>query len=322
VNYGSLWERWVHGVGWTWINDRYRARIPDDLAATVMTLESGDRFHAKQGRSTARFVFHGGEQLGRVSNSSNGTDRSLAVYLKRHYRLPWSSRLAALLHPAGNYSDAAAEWAHLEQVRELGIEVPDSIAAGERIGPRARLTSFLMVAELRGGAVNELLPVLCVQLDAHAFTRLKRRVIAESARIAARLHMARVFHKDLYLCHFYLDRDRFEEDKENARLVLIDLHRLAKHTLFPDWWRWKDLGQFLFSTHDVAGLTEHDRLRFWILYSRLAGLRWRRLQLYIARLRAARYRTHNRNARQARHDPGAIPSRAALSASDKTMMAD
>ncbi|MGO9467078.1 MAG: lipopolysaccharide kinase InaA family protein [Isosphaeraceae bacterium] len=298
MKYGSLWERWVRGVSWTWINDRYRGRIPDDLAATVMTLESDDRFHAKQGRSTARFVFHKGEQSAPAKPSrSDAADAPLAVYLKRHYRLPWTARLAALLHPAGNHSDAAAEWSQLERARDLGIEVPDSIAAGERIGPGASLTSFLIVAELEGGAVNELLPVLAAELDPHSFTRLKRRVIAEIARTTARLHNASVFHKDLYLCHFYLDRDRFMADGPNARLALIDLHRLAKHTLSAEWWRWKDLGQLLFSTADVPGITERDRLRFWIEYSRRASLRRPRWHLCIARLRAARYRAHNRKRR-------------------------
>jgi len=298
VNYGSLWERWARGVSWMWINERYRGRIPDDLAATVMTLESRDRFHAKQGRSTARFVFHTGAQIGPAqAGGSDVTDHSLAVYLKRHYRLPWTARLAALLHPAGNHSDAAAERAHLDRARALGIDVPDTVAAGERIGPGANLTSFLMVAELKATAANELIPRLSIELDPRSFTRLKQRAITEIARVAARLHTAGAFHKDLYLCHFFLDRDRCETDQGKACVTLIDLHRLAKHTLFPDWWRWKDLGQFMFSTHDVAGITERDRLRFWILYSRLAGLRRPRLHLLIVRLRAARYRSHNRKPR-------------------------
>jgi heptose I phosphotransferase len=285
-------------VSWTWINDRYRARIPPDLAATVMTLDSRDRFHAKQGRSTARVVFHSGEQFGRARASrQDAGDAPLAVYLKRHYRLPWTARLAALVHPSGNHSDAAAELAHLERVRRLGIEVPDAVAAGEQIGPRASLTSFLMVAELRGTAINELMPVLRSELDPELFARLKRRIIAETAAITARLHTAGVFHKDLYLCHFYLDRDRFEADGDKPSIALIDLHRLAEHRLCAAWWRWKDLGQFLFSTDGVAGLNERDRLRYWVWYSRLAGLRRPRWHLFMARLRAARYRAHNRKLR-------------------------
>ncbi len=151
MSYGSLWQRWSRGVSWTWINEQYRARLPDDLGANVMTLESRDRFHAKQGRSTARVVL-------------DRADRPLAVYLKRHFRLPWPARLAALVDPAGKHSPAAAEWAHLERARALGIDVPEVVAAGERIGPWADLRSFLMIAELTGcDAVNELLPQLAAR---------------------------------------------------------------------------------------------------------------------------------------------------------------
>jgi heptose I phosphotransferase len=282
VSYGSLWQRWSSGVSWTWINERYRARLPEDLATSVMTLESRDRFHAKQGRSTARLVL-------------TRADRPLAVYLKRHFRLPWPARLAALINPAGMYSPAAAEWAHLESARALGVDVPEVIAAGERIGPHAHLRSFLMIAELTGcEAVNEALPRLAVKLDPLIFDRLKRGLIAELARITATLHMARVFHKDLYLCHFFLDCDRIGD---RPRVSLIDLHRLNRHRLWPDWWRWKDLGQLLFSTYGVAGITDRDRLRFWISYYRKVGIRGQGLHARMVRLRAARYREHNRKPR-------------------------
>ena len=61
------------------------------------------------------------------------------------------------------------------------------------------------------------------------------------------------------------------------RIVLIDLHRLKVHRLWPDWWRWKDLGQLLFSTYGVAGIDDRDRLRFWRSYRkrlRLPFARW------------------------------------------------
>jgi len=288
VSYGSLWERWARGVTWTWINERYRARLPEDFDATVMSLESRDRFHAKQGRSTARVVLQ-------------AADRPLAVYLKRHFRLPWPARLAALLDPAGRHSPAAAEWAHLERVRALGIDVPDVVAAGERIGPRTDLRSFLMVAELSGcAALNESLPQLAGRLDARAFARLKHRLIAEMARITATLHAARVFHKDLYLCHFFLDPISLEPDGRRPRVVLIDLHRLHEHRHGSLWWRWKDLGQLLFSTYGVDGITDRDRIRFWRRYCRLVGIDRPDWHARMVRLRAARYREHNRKLRQTR----------------------
>jgi heptose I phosphotransferase len=318
VSYGSLWQRWFRGVTWTWINERYGARLPDDLAANVMTLESRDRFHAKQGRSTARVV------LVRA-------DRPLAVYLKRHFRLSWPTRFAALVDPGGKHSPAAAEWAQLERARALGIDVPEVVAAGEHIGPWSQLQSFVMIAELSGSeAVNELLPRLAAKLDCRAFEMLKRQIIDEMARITAILHAAQAFHKDLYLCHFFLEREAFKglanstegqiptppassltrggkaqphrssdarfEDRA-LRLSLIDLHRLKEHNLWPDWWRWKDLGQLLFSTYGVAGITNRDRLRFWRAYRRRVGIRRPRWHARMVRLRAARYLEHNRKPR-------------------------
>jgi heptose I phosphotransferase len=153
-----------------------------------------------------------------------------------------------------------------------------------------------MIAELTGcEAVNEALPPLSTDLDPRTFDTLKRRIIREMARITATLHAARIFHKDLYLCHFFLDHHRATE--ETLRLSLIDLHRLKEHTLWPDWWRWKDLGQLLFSTYDVPGITERDRLRFWRIYCRKVGLTRPQWHARMVKIRAARYLEHNRKPR-------------------------
>jgi heptose I phosphotransferase len=285
VSYGSLWQRWSRGVSWTWINEQYRARLPEDLSENVMTLDSPDRFHAKQGRSTARVVLH-------------RADQPLAVYLKRHFRLSVVARLRALFDPGGKHSPAAAEWSHLERARTLGIDVPEVVAIGERIGPKGHLKSFLMIAELAGyEAVNELLPRLALELDAQAFEILKRRLIAEMASITATLHAACVFHKDLYLCHFFLAHDRCDRERGTVQVSLIDLHRLKEHRLWPDWWRWKDLGQLLYSTEGVDGINDRDRLRFWRIYRRRLGIERPRWHARIVRLRAARYLEHNRKPR-------------------------
>ena len=183
----------------------------------------------------------------------------MAVYLKRHFRLPWNARLAALLDPAGRHSPGAAEWAHLQKARELGVPVPEVVATGERIGPWISLQSYLMVAELTGfQELNLALPDLESKLDPAAFALLKRRLVIEMARVTATLHGSCAFHKDLYLCHFYLDRERLDENPADIHLALIDLHRLGEHRLWPDRWRWKDLGQLLFSTAGVAGIEGRD----------------------------------------------------------------
>ena len=92
--------------------------------------------------------------------------------------------MAALVDPGGRHSPGAAEWAHLERARSLGVPVPEVVAAGERIGPWAGLQSYLMVAELTGcEELNVALPRLAAELDPATFAALKRRVVAEMARI-------------------------------------------------------------------------------------------------------------------------------------------
>ena len=279
-SHGSLMARLTRGTRWSWRAERHLATLPADLDVTVMTLESVDRLHTKQGRSTARVRFDSGSL-------------TLSVYLKRHYQLPWLSRLGALIDPAGRHSPASAEWAHLERVRALGIPVPEVVAAGEWIGPWGALRSYLMVAELVGHApLHEAVPELAASMEPAAFASMKRSLVIEMAEITARLHAAHAFHKDLYLCHFFLDRR--PDSAPGRKLCLIDLHRLAVHRWTAPRWRWKDLGQLLFSTHGVEGIDDRDRLRFWMHYRRLLKMILPSAQLRFVKGKAARYLAHNR----------------------------
>jgi heptose I phosphotransferase len=275
---GTFLDRLLHGTRWAWTAEHHRDRLPADLAESVMAIESSDRFHAKQGRSTARVRF-------------DAPGGPLSVYLKRHDRLPWINRMAALVAPGGGHTPATAEWRHLERARALGIPVPDVVAAGEEVGPWGQLRGFLMVAELIGAdELNRVIPLMGRTLDPLGFARFKREIIVEMAAITARLHSARSFHKDLYLCHYFLDPAL----PAGHRLTLIDLHRLATHRWMPWRWRWKDLGQLLYSTMGVDGLNDRDRLRFWKHYRAALKLSWPRLEARAIRAKAARYLAHNR----------------------------
>jgi Lipopolysaccharide kinase (Kdo/WaaP) family len=272
--HGGLWARLVRGTRWAWRNERFQEGLPADLDDTVMSLESRDRLHAKQGRSTARVIFQ-------------GPSGPMPVYLKRHFRLPWTARLAALVHPSGSHTPGSAEFTHLERARRLGLAVPEVVAVGERIGPWGNLQSYLMVAELTGEReLNEALPDLARRMPVQDFEQMKKQLVREVARLAATLHNAHHFHKDLYLCHFFLH----ELDR---RLTLIDLHRLAEHRLFADRWLWKDLGQLLYSTEGVDGISSRDRLRFWVHYRRLTHLKHDRWHARMVGLKAAQYLRHN-----------------------------
>ena len=280
---GNLVARLVRGTRWSWRAEAHARSLPADLDEAVMALDAGDRLHQKQGRSTARVRF----------DAAGPGSAPLSVFLKRHYRLPAWDRLRALVHPAGRYSPAAAEWAHLERARALGVTVPEVIAAGERIGPWGQLQSYLMVAELVGQEpLHEAIPALAGSMVPAEFARLKRALIAEMAATVARLHAAHAFHKDLYLCHFFLPASGGQPGG-GGRLCLIDLHRLAVHRWSGPRWRNKDLGQLLFSTIGVAGVDDRDRLRFWKHYRRRMRLALPKVEARLIRGKAALYARHN-----------------------------
>jgi heptose I phosphotransferase len=218
-----------------------------------MDVTETDRKHEKQGRSIVRWA---------VSDS-------LTVYLKRHWRLPILSGLLARLFPRRAWSPGLQEWGHLTWARWAGLPVPRAVAAGEFRGPAGKLRSFLAVEELTGMLpLHEAVPVAFGKMTALDFARWKRGLVAELARICRAMHRLRAFHRDLYMCHFFvaeIDLDRVPT-KWNGRVFVIDFHRFGRFPLSWPFRQVKDLAQFLFSTVGVAGITPRDLVRFWTNY--------------------------------------------------------
>jgi heptose I phosphotransferase len=278
----TLWQRLVRGVRRLRQRPDWAVFAGPDWADRIMTTAVTDRFHAKQGRSTGRWILHAQENR-------------LAVYLKRHYRLPWWRGLLAALWPDRGWSPALEELRHLEWAQAEGLPVPRAVAAGEYIGPWWRLQSFLAVEELADMLpLHEAIPAAAAHLDPTTFNRWKRGLTAELARLTRQLHGRRRFHKDYYFCHFYIPRADTDAIPcgWRGRVHVIDLHRLAHHPRTWPVWQAKDLAQLLYSS-EVFGVTARDRLRFWKLYHgadshrRHPWLRW-----YVF-LKFRRYRRHH-----------------------------
>ena len=246
----------------------------------VMAIEVTDREHRKQGRRIGRWTLEaGGERL--------------VSFLKRHDRLPWWRGVLATLFPRRAWSPGLEEWEHLRWAAAEGFPVPRAVAAGQYVGPWFRLRGFLAVEELAGMLpLHEAVPLAAERLSPDEFARWKRGLTAELARLARELHRRKVFHKDLYFCHFYIPEEltRMVPGDWTNRAVMIDLHRLARHPLTAVWRRAKDLAQLLYSS-EVPGVTARDRLRFWKLYR--GGRRFGLLERVI-RWKWGLYRRHHR----------------------------
>lgn len=284
----TFWQRVRRGVRRLWQKADWLRVVAADWGDTIMSQPVTDRHHAKQGRSTGRLIM--------PASADDPNPEPLRVYLKRHYELPWWHRLFALLWPGGGWSPAAQELRHLEKARRLGVPVPEVVAAGEYIGPGLRLQSFLAVRELTGMLpLHEAIPLASKRMTPEAFGLWKRGLILEMARLTRLLHDRNWFHKDLYLCHFYID-EAFTHTAPEAwreRVVMIDLHRLGHHPWTWAIWQMKDLAQLLFSA-EVEGVTDRDRLAFWHAYKGPGPRRWWEgwLRWFVV-LKWRRYRAHN-----------------------------
>jgi heptose I phosphotransferase len=257
-----------------------------DWPRTIMSVPVTDRLFAKQGRSIGRWKL------------TNVSGRELVVYLKRHFELPWYHAVLAKLFPSRAWSPGVEEWEHLQWAARAGIPVPRAVAAGEFRGPGVRLQSFLAVEELTDElGLHEAVPLASRRLNGEDFARWKRGLVAEVARLSRELHRRRMFHKDLYFCHFYIPEADTQRVPESwlGRVHMIDLHRLGSHRLGWLWFVVKDLAQFLYSS-DEPGVTARDRLRFWKFYRQGEWGPAKRPPAWIrrfVRIKAERYARHN-----------------------------
>lgn len=285
----SLVHRVLRGVWRTRCDADWTVHAPAD-GNKVMTADILDRLHVKQGRSIARWTLGHG-------------DDSLIVYVKRHYRGSWFSGMVATLFPSWRVSAAFQEASRIDWASANGFRVPRVVAAGERIGPWGSVQSYLALEELTGMiALHEAIPLAATQLGVRDFQSWKRGLTRALARDVARLHGCDRYHKDLYLCHFFLDKQwtKVAPTQWHGQLAMIDLHRLGHHPWTGPWWKLKDLAQLLYSTN-VRGITARDRLRFaryyagrhrrswrWKLLSFLVGIRWRNYERHNRELELSR----------------------------------
>lgn len=217
--------------------------FPGDVFEQVMRL-TGRIFRDVPGRKTIQVELNG-----------------QSLFVKQHFGVGWREvfkNLSSLRLPVFG---AVTEWQAIQRFGEIGIPTTPAVAYGERgLNPVTR-RSFLMTQDL-GDIVS--LEDFCRDWASQApLPKLKRQLLAEVARITRLLHEHGMNHRDLYLCHYCLDRNLLEQGK--IRIYLIDLHRVGIRSGITETARLKDLAALYFSVLDI-GLSNRDYLRFLRLY--------------------------------------------------------
>jgi Lipopolysaccharide kinase (Kdo/WaaP) family len=253
----------------------WAAHLGADWHRWLLDADLTDRLHRKQGRNIARWTLRG----------SSGR---LAVFVKRHYTHSWWRSVLPFAQ-----SDGASEWHHLRNAKELGMPVPRAVAFAEWSSWPGVLQSAIILQELDGMvALHEAIPLAAKRLSAAAFRRWKAGLIAELVRLTRILHDRRYFHRDLYLCHFFIPAGALDASVGDwkGRVVLIDFHRLSRQRLLPVFGRAKDLAQLLYSAR-LPGVTSRDLALFWRLYCEEEH---RPMLRRLIEWKARRYELHNR----------------------------
>lgn len=185
------------------------------------------------------------------------------VFVKRYLADGLKSQFDRIFRQCASHSRAYWEYTQSTQLADAGV-------------PSVRALGF--VEEMRG-LFERRSVVLFERAAGDAFDRVWMRLRRENSpltrglarhefsrrigRVAAAFHGTGLCHRDLYLCHIFVDLD--ESMQRPPIFTIIDLARLHR----PRWWRmrWviKDLSQLDTSARQI-GASRSDRLRTLYAY--------------------------------------------------------
>jgi hypothetical protein len=200
------------------------------------------------------------------------------------------------------HDDGSPVRLHLKRDRLPGQRVgADREADGLRVLGGLGIASATLVARGRRGDDGTTFVITEDLAGYHPADALVRdrvvpfdRLIEPTARVAARLHAAGAFHRDLYLCHLFVDPVTLD-------CRPIDVARLVVNPFWARRWRVKDLAAMRHSLRELAidtGLVE----RWFEAYAAAGGSSLTARLRRAIEAKAARIARHDRSLRRA--EPG------------------
>jgi len=180
-------------------------------------------------------------------------------YLKRHFKTSKKDSLTEFLSYKKPMSNARLEWRAIEILTSIGIPNVPAIAMGEKFKNKIfEKTSFIITDELKNGRSLEQILNEGISLSTKDRIRLAERV----GRLARKLHLSGLTHRDFYLGHIYVVGSL----NGKYKLHLIDLQRVKSGAKIYNRWSVKDISALLFSSNAIKCISSADKMRFLFAY--------------------------------------------------------
>lgn len=188
------------------------------------------------------------------------------VYVKRYSRTPLGQQWDRVRRQSIAHSRAHWEYAQSRRLAGLHISVPAAVGFVEEMLGSLERSSAVLLECVAGDGFDRVWARLRSQ-DAPLTRGIARHdTTVRLARFVAAFHETGFCHRDLYLCHVFVDLD--PDGGRPPRFSLIDLARTHR----PRWrrlrWIIKDLAQLDASAREI-GATRGDRWRFLLAYLNL-----------------------------------------------------
>lgn len=206
---------------------------------------AGDVHRQVKGRSTLRVCLEG-----------------RGYFLKRHLGVGWGEILKNWMVGKKAVLGAENEYRACLHLARHDVRAPRVAAFAAERGNPARRRSFVLCGELAGfDSLEKLTDAWAAEPPSPL---AKRRLVLAVARLVRRLHEIGLAHRDLYICHLLIDREKWAAGE--AELAVLDLHRALVQAPISPFWRRRDLAALLFSTLHLH-LPRFSQLRFVRIYT-------------------------------------------------------
>ncbi len=202
-------------------------------------------------------------------------DPPTVLYVKRYLHTPPREQFDRMWRQGRRCSRAWWEWLQSQRLSEKHLSVVRTVACAEQMRGWREVYSAAVFEAVPGDALDRTWTRLSQDRAPVTQAPLRHAVNRHLARYVSALHQSGTCHRDLYLCHVFVELD--PNGSHPPQFTLIDLGRTHQPRARRTRWIIKDLSQLDCSARQI-GATRADRLRFLAAYLSLPTkrprLRW------------------------------------------------